>query len=53
MAMFDRFWPRKKPTPPPRISGRTTAVINATRNFEAAIADRLTASWKSPTQIQT
>ena len=50
MALIDRFWPRKKPAPQPRISPRNIAVISATRNFEAAIADRLTASWKSPSQ---
>ncbi len=52
MAFLDRFWPRRTPAPatPHKLSSRGAAIIAATRNFEAAISDRLTASWKSPTQ---
>lgn len=48
MGILDRFWPRRTQAAPAAISKRTSAVIHATRNFEAALVDRLTASWKTP-----
>lgn len=48
MGILDRFWPRQAKPTPPALPKRTAAVIHATRNFESALADRLTASWKTP-----
>lgn len=50
MKILDRIL-RRQPVPPPTpvMSRRTAALIGATRNFESAWADRLTASWRSPT----
>jgi lambda family phage portal protein len=48
MGILDRIWPRRAQAAPPVIPKRTAAVIAATRNFEAALVDRLTASWKAP-----
>jgi len=48
MGILDRIWPRRAQAAPPAIPKRTAAVIHASRNFEAALVDRLTASWKAP-----
>lgn len=50
MGLFDRIFKRSaaaKP-PPPAKNRRAEANIRATRNFEAAMSDRLNASWSSP-----
>jgi lambda family phage portal protein len=47
MGIFDRLFKRAAPAAPPK-TRRADANIRATRNFEAAISDRLNASWNSP-----
>lgn len=48
MGILDRIFRRAPdPTPVPTMSRRAEANIKATRNFEAAVHDRLTASWKA------
>ena len=47
MGIFDRIFKRSAPPPAPK-TRRADANIRATRNFEAAMTDRLNASWNSP-----
>jgi lambda family phage portal protein len=47
MGIFDRLFKRAAPAAPPK-THRADANIRATRNFEAAMTDRLNASWNSP-----
>jgi lambda family phage portal protein len=47
MGIFDRLFKRAAPAAPPK-TRRADANIRATRNFEAALSDRLNASWASP-----
>ena len=46
MSWLDYFR-RAKPEPIPAMSKRAEAVIKASRNFESALQDRLTASWRA------
>ena len=47
MGILDRILGRKAVEPAPAMSKRAAAIINATRNYESALADRLTASWRA------
>lgn len=48
MRWLDRILGRNQSTPAPAMPRRVDALVKATRNFEAAWHDRLTASWRSP-----
>jgi lambda family phage portal protein len=48
MRWLDRLLGRAQPSTALGMPRRAEALIKATRNFEAAMADRLTASWRSP-----
>ena len=48
MGFLDRIFKRPAAAQPPPTDRRAEANIRATRNFEAALSDRLNASWASP-----